>query len=318
MRNRSKYRGMAIRLALQSASTLALSAALLWPRMVAAQTLDEQELEQGRPTSTASGWDATLGAGLAVRPRYDGADSHHVRLVPMGTISNGRGSFFAGPAGIGLSLVNLPGLRIGPVIGYLGGRKEDVDPHLTGLGDIPPALTAGVFATYRMGQFRLGSTVRQAIIHQGDGLYGNVTLDWIKPIPQRHMVFSIGPAIDFANGTYSRTFFGVTPQQSEQSGFVPPVTALLSGASSPSGLPPYSPSGGIKDVAVDAVLNYELSQHWLLRTFAGVQRLVGTDGNSPVVQDKFQDFIGVGLAYHFGSGPMPMGGAGRGGAALRP
>lgn len=292
---------------------LALSLLLLWSGHAAAQTLDEQQIEQGRSVGAGTGgWDATLGAGLALRPVYEGADDHRIGFAPMGMITYDHGWFFAGPAGIGLNLAPLPGLRIGPVLGFLGGRKEDVDSQLNGLGDIAPSLTAGVFASYRMGQFRLGGTVRQAITHQANGLYGNLTLDWIKPLPQQHLVFDIGPAIDFANGSYNRTFFGVSPQQSEQSGYILP--SPFAPLPPQAGLPAYTPSGGVKDVAFNAVLNYQLSQHWLLRSFAGVQLLVGPDGNSPIVQSKVQDFIGAGVEYHFGSGPMPMAGGAAGGA----
>jgi MipA family protein len=292
----------------KAGAALVLSTLLLGSRFAAAQTLNEQEIEQGRSAGLSpTGWDATLGAGLAVRPVYEGADTHRLGLAPMGMVSYDRGAYFAGPAGIGLGLNPLPNLRIGPVLGFIGGRKQDADAELNGLGDIPPSLTAGVFAVYRMGPFRLDGTVRQSIIHQANGLYGNLKLDWVKPMPQRRLLLDLGPAVDFANGSYNRTFFGVSPQQSEQSGYVVPPAGLYPPAPQ-TGLPPYTPSGGIKDVAFNAVLDYQLSQRWLLRGFAGVERLVGADGNSPIVQNKTQDFVGVGVEYHFGSGPMPMGG----------
>lgn len=303
----------AVRRTAKVLGVLALSLALL-PRPAAAQTLNELEIEQGRAAGVASpaGWNAALGAGLALRPVYEGADTHRLGLVPMGMISYDRGTFFAGPAGIGLALVQTQNFRIGPVLGFLGGRKQDVDAQLNGLGDIPPSLTAGLRAVYRMGQFRLDATLRQAIIHQANGLYGNVKLDWIKPLPQHRMLLDIGPAIDFADGSYNRTFFGVSPQQSEQSGYVAPPAGLYP-APPQTGLPPYTPSGGIKDVAFNAVLDYRLSRRWSLRGFANIERLVGPDGGSPIVQDKTQDFVGVGAEYHFGSLPSAAG-AGWGGS----
>jgi outer membrane scaffolding protein for murein synthesis (MipA/OmpV family) len=42
-----------------------------------------------------------------------------------------------------------------------------------------------------------------------------------------------------------------------------------------------------------------MSEHIVLRGFAGVKELVGDAGDSPIVQQKTQGSVGVGAAYHF-------------------
>jgi outer membrane scaffolding protein for murein synthesis (MipA/OmpV family) len=178
--------------------------------------------------------------------------------------------------------VHVNGFRAGPVIGFQGGRDQSEDSHLNGLGDIPPSLTAGVFATYRDGPFRFSATVRQAITHTGNGLIGLVQFDFLQPMLDRKLLFSAGPSLQFANGESQQTWFGVSPSQSEQSG-----------------LAPYSASAGLRDVGIHANLSYLYSPHVILRSFVNVTEITGSAAQSPIVQSKTQATIGIGAAYHF-------------------
>jgi outer membrane scaffolding protein for murein synthesis (MipA/OmpV family) len=271
-------RAAAIRTAVVVAATLALR-----PGTASAQDQNDVQLEQiGAGRNATNGWDVTLGGGVAERPRYDGADSYTTRVVPLISASYDKGLFFAGPAGIGMTAINWQGLRVGPVLGFLNGRKQGDDDHLNGLGDIPVALTAGLFASYSLGPFSLRTDIRQAVTHQADGLYGDVSLNWMHPIIPGRLFVSTAVRMDFANGSYDRTYFGVSDEQSLQSG-----------------LPAYTPGGGIKDIGFNAGLDYRLSRHFVLRGFAGVSQLLGDDGSSPIVQSKTQGLAGFGLAYHF-------------------
>ena len=265
-------------------TTLAFAAApTLWPGTASAQDQNQVQLEQGGAGhNSSSGWDATLGGGFALRPKYEGGDAYTPRLVPMIAVSYDKGLFFAGPAGIGMTAINWQGLRVGPVLGFFNGRKQSDDDHLNGLGDIPVALTAGLFASYSLGAFSLRTDLRQAVTHQANGLYGDVSLNWMHPIIPGRLFVSTGVRMDFADGSYDRTYFGVSAEQSLQSG-----------------LPAYTPGGGIKDIGINAGLDYRLSRHFMLRGFAGVTQLLGDDGASPVVQSKTQGLAGFGLAYHF-------------------
>jgi outer membrane scaffolding protein for murein synthesis (MipA/OmpV family) len=64
--------------------------------------------------------------------------------------------------------------------------------------------------------------------------------------------------LDFANSVYEQTRFGVSPIQSEESG-----------------LPVFTPKGGLKDVGLRASLTYISTEHLILRAFADVNRFTG-------------------------------------------
>jgi MipA family protein len=260
----------------------ALGLAAVQPVAVA-QTLQEQELEQtglGREPSSGD-WNVTLGAGLAVAPRYPGADTDRTRLVPLGDIVY-RHRFFLGPAGLGVSLIDSGGFRAGPVLGFMPGRSETRDAELTGLGDIRSSISAGVFLRYRTGRFEVGSTVREAITHTDNGLVGLVRADYrLTPGRSRLQLF-LGPDLEYANARHTQTWFGVTPVQSLDSG-----------------LPVFTPGAGVKEVGLHANLTYRYTDHVLLRTFANLRDLTGDIRNSPIVERRTQLLVGAGLAYHF-------------------
>jgi outer membrane scaffolding protein for murein synthesis (MipA/OmpV family) len=131
----------------------------LTPAAVRAQELQEGVLEQqGLAEQPPTGdWNITLGAGFAVRPTYPGASAYHARPIPLVSITY-RNLFFLGPGGLGVNAVNWSGFHAGPVLGFEGGRNQGDDPHLNGLGDIQPSVTAGLFAAYRFGPFEVLGT----------------------------------------------------------------------------------------------------------------------------------------------------------------
>ena len=248
-----------------------------------AQSLQEQVLEQnGLARQPAAGeWSVTLGGAIGAGPRFPGASTDRARFAPLIEILYGK-TLFLGINGLGLNAINTDHFRAGPVLGYEGGRREDVDAHLNGLGDILPSLTAGVFATYHLGRFTAGATVRQSITHSSNGLIGLVHFDYRIPLRRERAFFSVGPDFEFANAEYNQTWFGVTPTQSFDSG-----------------LPVFTPRGGVKDVGIHGAATYFFSQHLLLRALVSFKDIVGDAANSPIVQDRTRVVLGIGLAYHF-------------------
>jgi outer membrane scaffolding protein for murein synthesis (MipA/OmpV family) len=264
---------------------LALFAATpaLLPHAAHAQTIEEEALEQrgfGQEAEPGK-WSVNLGAGLGEAPTYLGANSYRARLIPFALINYGN-LLFLGPMGLGINVINQDGLRAGPILGFVPGRNPSDDPHLTGLGDIAPSVAAGVFATYRSGPFRISGTLREAITHTDNGVQGLVQADMLIPTGDRKLVFSFGPELEFANATYEQTWFGVSAQQSAQSG-----------------LPAYSLGAGVRDIGLHANLSYLYSTHVILRGFVNDKELIGDTASSPIVESKNQLTLGVGAAYHF-------------------
>ena len=259
------------------ASGLGVGSMSVW-----AQSLPEQEAEQEGLAGRAEEGQLTgaIGAALVSRPRYEGAETDRVRLAPLLLLR--YDNLFLGPLGLGWAAIHSGDFRAGPMLGYEGGRRESSDPRLYGLGDIHSSVTGGVFAIYRYAPFEIGVTMRQALTHRDNGLNGVVRFEYILQIVPHEWQLRLGPRLEFSNGVYEQTRFGVTALQSAQSG-----------------LPIYTPSGGIKDVGLRATLTYLSTENLVFRGFLDISRLAGDTADSPIVLRREQHFAGVGLAYHF-------------------
>lgn len=247
----------------------------------AQQSLGDQALEQQGLTKAQSGWTGALGLGLDVAPRYPGANKDRLRPVPLIAIDHDN-RLFLGPLGLGIAAVRWGGFRAGPVLGFHGGRKQSDDPHLAGLGDISTSITAGVFAAYAAGPVEISATARQAVSHSTNGLSGLLQVNFRHAFVAQRTRLAIGPDLEFGNGDFERTWFGVSPEQSAASG-----------------LSVYAPRAGINRVGLHAGLTHRASQHILCRFFVKMDHITGDAGRSPIVERRTQVLVGAGIAYHF-------------------
>ena len=262
------------------------SGAFLLLARVQAQTPQQEELEQtGLAFSSAEqdrDWNFAAGGGFSVGPTYEGAKSDRVRPIPLFSLSY-RDRVTLGPAGLRVNLLQDDGFRFGPLLGYFNGRSENDDSHLRGLGDIQPSFAAGVFSSYDCGPFEITGTLRQAVTHTNYGLLSTAQLDYRLPKLFGDAVqIVIGPDLDYADALYNRTWFGISPGQSAQSGFSE-----------------YSPGAGIKDYGLHGSVTYLLGENLLLRGFASAKQLAGDIADSPVVERRTQSVFGFGIAYRF-------------------
>jgi outer membrane protein len=261
---------------------LLLIVAVLAPTLGwAQQSLEDQALEQQGLTRPRAGWSGTLGAGLALAPEYPGASSERARLAPLIAIDfDDRVSI--GPLGIGVTAVRWHGLRAGPVLGFRGGRRESDDPRLAGLGDISSSVTGGLFAAYTRGPLEISATARQAISHSTNGLSGLLQVNVRHAFVMARTFVAAGPDVEFGNGDFERTWFGISAAQATTSG-----------------LAVYAPRAGINRVGLHADLTHRLTQHILLRFFARLSDITGEAAQSPIIERRAQVEVGAGIAYHF-------------------
>lgn len=247
----------------------------------AQQSLEDQALEQQGLTRPQAGWSGTVGAGLALAPEYAGASSERARLAPLVDIDYG-GRVSIGPFGVEVAAARWHGLRAGPVLDFEGGRRESDDPRLAGLGDISSSVTGGLFAAYTRGPVEVSATARQAISHATNGLSGLLQVNFRRTFIWSRTAVAAGPDLEFGNGDFERTWFGISAAQATTSG-----------------LPVYVPRAGINRVGLHADLTHRVTQHILLRFFARVSDITGDAAQSPIIERRAQIDVGAGIAYHF-------------------
>jgi MipA family protein len=213
-------------------------------------------------------WRFALGGGLAVAPNFQGSDKYRLRPVPFAAASYGR--FFLGFGGLGVNLVRQSGWRLGALLSYGGGRREDVDARLAGMGDIDRTLNAGVYAV----NFTSGFLTR-AVVHTDAGGEGHGTLARLD-VMRRFRVdeklgFFAGPGITWGSRQHNQTFFGVTDEQSMRSG-----------------LPAHEAGSGINSLRFTAGTGYRINPNWRVIGSLSAARLSGDAGASPIVETRAQ------------------------------
>jgi MipA family protein len=88
--------------------------------------------------------------------------------------------------------------------------------------------------------------------------------------------------VTFGDKTYMQTYYGVTPEQSANSGY-----------------PVYTPSAGPRDIALSTGVTAELSDSWVGFANVGVSQALGPVPDSPLSFKPFGYGINAGLAWRF-------------------
>ena len=256
----------------------ALSCALPIPNGAVAQTIPADASPHGQ---------IAVGAGIA--PDYDGSDD--VRAIPFLLADVRYRGLTLEQRGLRgrVDLASDPRLSIGPVI---GGRldRQDVDGPVGLLPELDIAVEAGSYVGYRFGGDTLGQgavqtelTVVHDVSRTYDGLVvtGSAAYTALRT-PDTYVSFDI--QVTWADADYTRTYFGITPQDAARSG-----------------LAAYRPGAGFRDVGTGITAGHYFDRHWGLIGRIGATYLVGDAADSPVTDrgSRWQPLGGLTLSYRF-------------------
>jgi len=232
----------------------------------------------------------TLGADFRVRPTFYGGDSSKFFPFPVGSISIGppvrRFSSIKDGASIGLFDQGM--VRAGAVIGAKWHRREKDDRvALRGLGNVDFAIEPGVFAeVYPVAWLRGRVEVRHGFGGHS-GTLADVSADAFGDVLPGWRL-SAGPRLSLASSDYAQTYFGVNAVQSARSG-----------------LPVFSPGGGVKSYGVGTALQWRATDAIIATAYAEYERLAGDIGRAPLVRQRGsrdQAMFGLRVTYSFDTG----------------
>lgn len=257
---------------------LILTCAALLPGVAIAQEVPVDGTPHGQ---------IAIGAGVA--PDYDGSDD--VRAIPflLGDIRyRGITLEFRGLRGR-VDLASDPRLSVGPIIGARLDRK-DADGRVGLLPEIDMAVEAGGFIGYRFGGDRFGQGSIQTeltVVHDISGTYNGLLVTGsagYAAIRSADTFLSVDVQTTWANADYSRTYFGITPEDSARSG-----------------LAAYRPGPGFRDVGAGLSAGHYFSPHFGVIGRLGATYLVGDAADSPVTREgsRWQPLGGITLSYRF-------------------
>jgi MipA family protein len=234
----------------------------------------------GLPAHAGENSPTLLGAGAYAIPVYPGSGAVEVRPVPDIEVTLWNRLFVRSGYGAGLYLWHKPSSDAGVSIDAdLLHRYEADDTRLSGLGDVGRTARANVFITGRCAQLEANLKLSTDIGGEGHGSVIDVELAKLHSItPQLGLRTGVGTTR--TNAHYMQTFFGVYAQQSARSG-----------------LPMFSPDGGISSARIFFSARYDIRPHWQVSGQTYVGRLLGDAADSPITQRRSYMGGGVFLAY---------------------
>jgi outer membrane scaffolding protein for murein synthesis (MipA/OmpV family) len=227
-------------------------------------------------------WRVNLGAGALFAPDYPGSNDWRVTpLVAPEIRAPGDRVFLSFRDGLGATLLRDGGLTAGLVLRPRFGRDQDDNDALRGMGDIRIAGEAGGFVSWGDRDWLLRGEVRQGFGGHS-GVLADARLDRIwRPRPD--LIVSAGPRLSWGSGDFAETFFGVTADQSQRSGyqrFTPKdywFAGLATGAT------------------------WVISDRWAMIAFGEVGQIIGDAADSPLVDrgSATQGIVGLTAVYRF-------------------
>lgn len=206
------------------------------------------------------------GIGATFGPDYMGADDYGTS--PWIILRNGR---------INDSTGEKQGFSILPSLDYQSKRKADDHEDLAGMDDVDAAGELGVRLNYVMGDVTGYGAVRK-----GFGGHHGVTGELgakLRHQPQDKLTLISSAELRFGNGEFTDTYFGVSDDESLDSGYRP-----------------YDAGGGIYAARLTVEARYEFLPDTLLMGRFTYSRMLGDAADSPVVHERNQPAFSVGVA----------------------
>jgi outer membrane scaffolding protein for murein synthesis (MipA/OmpV family) len=246
-------------------------------------------LAQLNPDSDpVTGWSGFVGIGPAFVPEYAGADSSTIAPFVLGDLE--YGPYFLQLRGLTMRANVVPSRRIvaGPLIRLGSGRDDDVDSdRVARLNEIDAAIEAGGFVGIRFGGDARGQgEVELTLTATGseNGFLGTAGVSYAA-LRRPSFFINADAEVNYANGKYTRTYFGVTQLEAQRSG-----------------LPDYRPKSGLRDAGLGLTAGYQFNEHWGLTGRLAYSYLLGDAADSPIVDQegsRSQFLGGLALSYRF-------------------
>ncbi|SCY49960.1 MipA/OmpV family protein [Microvirga guangxiensis] len=241
------------------------------------------------PEALPSGWIVTVKGNLRAQPTYPGADD--LSFIGYPSLSFRRAGtverFSAPDDGLSFSFLDDSAFRFGAVGRFQGGRYYEDNEELFGLKKIDWAVEPGVFVEYWITDFLRARAELRHGVNGHHGFVADLGLDVVQTFGA--FTVSAGPRLSLGDSDFTRTYFGVTPEEAALNGRVDA----------------YRPSGGITSVGATASASYQWSEQWSTTAFVTYEHLVGDAADSPIVQEfGSESQVGVGLtvSYSFSTG----------------
>ena len=230
-----------------------------------------------------------VGGGVAVAPDYEGSDDYDGGLIPglevayerdiqppaQGTdIHVGLQDASLGLEGLDLGVMRLyrpEGMyRLGLGVGYGGGRDQDDNNDLNGMGDIDGHALGRLSLDYVSPDedWNGGLQLSQDLSNETSGATVTGYLGYNFPLAENVILSTTGNIV-WADDDYMQSYFGVSDRQASNSSYSR-----------------YDAGSGIKSVGLELGVNWMMTESWAVMGSLGYSRLTSDAADSPLVDQK--------------------------------
>ncbi|MGO4762877.1 MipA/OmpV family protein [Cupriavidus sp. 2KB_3] len=231
-----------------------------------------------------------FGLGVGSTTQYAGGNERMIGVLPglRYTSESGRLLEWYGPYAQ-FNFGSLTGFQYGPAVSLRLGRNNVDDAVVARIHEIDTTVEAGGFISYEYIHsggipYRLRGGIN--VLTNAGIVYGGARVSatgtfWV-PVHTR-MMLGLGMGLTWVSGSFNRTYFGVTAEDSAASG-----------------LPVYTPGGGLQQGTGWLGAIYRIDKHWHAGAMVYYQRIAGSAADSPIVTQRGtrnQVTYGAGIAY---------------------
>lgn len=225
-------------------------------------------------------WQGAVAVGAVSVPAYEG--SNHSRVIPIAAaeLRYRDIAYFSSSEGLGVNVLHGKSYRVGLALGYDIGRAERRDARLKGLGDIDSSPELKMYAEKVFFPVVLRSTVLHTLA--GDAGWSADVAAYLPLAGSKNFLVLAGPAVTVSNRRELRRRFGVSAEQSANSG-----------------LPQYRPNAGLRNASLGFSATWFIDSAWFINATGSVQRLLGPAADSPLIERETQQALIVIAGYRW-------------------
>lgn len=230
--------------------------------------------------------DLSLGGGVGYEPDYEGSDDYEVSPIPYIELSLLGGLASLSPGGLEAALPLNDNFFIGLGLGYDGGRDEDENAALDGLGDVDGSLVGSIGGALALDPAVLSLIFTHDLGSGHEGYTIDLETEYGIEVIEDKVEIGLGAGITWASQNYTEAYFGVSTAQAAASG-----------------LNQFDVDAGFKSAGVGVSAGYALTDYAALQLELGYRRLLGDVADSPIVDNQGspnQFSAGLILALTFG------------------
>jgi outer membrane protein len=236
--------------------------------------------------------DRYIGIAVAILPSYEGSNQTNARFAVEGQMDWSNGIFVTNLPRmyeqtyaqtffqLGRHLSETPGIDYGPVVTLSRSRPTFLSHRTVDVGDSVDMGAVGGFFKYNLTD-ELQLTTDLSIYtgrFRGGALADLDVRKYTRVAP--HQSIALWSGLTWGNRDFSQSQYGVTPDQSLNSGF-----------------PVYSPTAGVEDVHLGLNWRWEISSSWMMNSGVYATHLTGSVAGSPQIAQPNNVSVSIGLVY---------------------